>query len=28
MMEISSAKWDRYKATTYLLLYNVTFPDT
>jgi hypothetical protein len=28
MMEITSAKQDRYKATTYLLPYNVTFPDT
>jgi len=28
MIEISSAKWDRYKATTYILQYGVTFPDT
>jgi hypothetical protein len=28
MMEITSAELDRYKATTYLLHYNVTFPDT
>jgi hypothetical protein len=27
-MEITSAEQDRYKATTYLLQYNVTFPDT